>query len=68
MTNIIVKLDEKEVVNALCSLVEGKARSALSENASSTFNIGLSGGSLAKFLCAGLPKIETDWTRWRWVL
>ena len=65
MANIIVKSDEKEVVSALCSLVEGKARAALSENPSSTFNLGLSGGSLAKFLCAGLPKIDTDWTRWR---
>jgi len=65
MANIIVKLDEKEVVAALCSLVEGKARAALSENPNQTFNIGLSGGSLAKFLCSGLGKIETDWRRWR---
>ena len=65
MANIIVKSDEKEVVSALCSLVEGKARAALSESPSTTFNLGLSGGSLAKFLCAGLPKIDTDWSRWR---
>jgi len=65
MANIIVKSDEKEVIKALCSLVEGKARTALSENSTTTFNLGLSGGSLSKFLCAGLPKIDTDWARWR---
>ena len=65
MANIIVKSDEKEVISALCSLIEGKARSSLSKDSNSTFNIGLSGGSLANFLCVGLPKIETDWSRWR---
>ena len=25
----------------------------------------ISGGSLAKFLCAGLPKANTDWSKWR---
>lgn len=29
------------------------------------FKIGLSGGSLVNFLVAGLPKITTDWSKWR---
>ena len=25
----------------------------------------LSGGSLIKYLCNGLPSLETDWSKWR---
>ena len=64
--NIIVKNDEKEVIEALCKLIETKCEAALSVDDGATFNIGLSGGSMAKFLCEGLPKIKCrDWTRWR---
>ena len=64
MANIIVRAEEREVITALSSLIEGKARATLAEPGA-TFNVGLSGGSLAKFLCAGLPAITTDWARWR---
>ena len=57
--------DEAGVVKALCSLIEEKAGEALRQDPSATFNLGLSGGSLAKFLCQGLSSISTDWTRWR---
>jgi 6-phosphogluconolactonase len=60
---ILVKTGEAEVVEELCNIIQEKAQESLSKNA--TFNIGLSGGSMAKFLCQGLPKIETEWSRWR---
>jgi len=63
MANIIVKRDEAAVVEELCRLVEQEAREAV--DATGTFHLGLSGGSLAGFLCKGLPKIETDWSAWR---
>ena len=62
---IIHKKDEKEVVAALCSLIETKCQDVLASGPEVTFNIGLSGGSMAKFLCSGLPSIKTDWARWR---
>ena len=52
--------DEAAVIKSLCSLIERKAAAAL-KDPGATFNLGLSGGSLAKFLVAGLPRIETDW-------
>ena len=57
--------DEAGVIQCLSSLIEKKAAAALAQNDSATFNLGLSGGSLAKFLCQGLPTIQTDWARWR---
>eukprot|EP00088_Acartia_fossae_P017930 TRINITY_DN20282_c0_g1_i10.p1 TRINITY_DN20282_c0_g1~~TRINITY_DN20282_c0_g1_i10.p1 ORF type:complete len:250 (+),score=64.66 TRINITY_DN20282_c0_g1_i10:64-813(+) len=60
---IVVKDDESGVISHLCQIIQQKAKESLSKN--ETFNIGLSGGSLAKFLCEGLPKIDTEWSRWR---
>ena len=57
--------DEAAVIQSLCSLIESKAAAALNQDPEATFNLGLSGGSLAKFLCQGLPSIQTDWARWR---
>jgi len=51
------------VVAELARLVEEAAREAVA--ATGTFHLGLSGGSLAGFLCKGLPKISTDWSAWR---
>jgi len=64
---VVVRPDEAGVVAELCRIVEAEARTALSADRGpdATFHLGLSGGSLAKFLVAGLPKIATDWTRWR---
>jgi len=62
MANIVVKKDEDEVVAELCRLVEQQAKDALEKY--DRFHIGLSGGSLVKFLCKGLPKISTDWSKW----
>lgn len=62
---ILKKEDEKEVIQALCSLIEARSEAALSASATARFHLGLSGGSLAKFLISGLSTIKTDWARWR---
>jgi len=62
MSNIIVKKDEGAVVVELCRLIQEEAQEAIDKHGS--FHLGLSGGSLAKFLCQGLPNINTDWTKW----
>ena len=62
---ILKKEGEKEVIQALCSLIEAKSEAALSASVNATFHLGLSGGSMAKFLVSGLPSITTDWARWR---
>ena len=49
MANILVKKNEEEVVTELCKLVEKEAKDAIA--AHGTFHLGLSGGSLASFLC-----------------
>ncbi|XP_076031526.1 6-phosphogluconolactonase [Oratosquilla oratoria] len=54
--------NEGEVASELCTLVEKLANDAIA--ARGTFTIGLSGGSLVKFLCNGLPKIKTSWDKW----
>ena len=49
MANILVKKNEDEVVTELCKLVEKEAKDAIAAHGS--FHLGLSGGSLASFLC-----------------
>ncbi|XP_063240306.1 6-phosphogluconolactonase [Bacillus rossius redtenbacheri] len=58
----IVK-DEDDLIHELSILIEDKANKAIEKD--ELFKIGLSGGSLIKFLSIGLPKIETDWSKWR---
>ena len=62
---IVKKEDEKEVIQALCSLIEDRSKAAISASDTATFHLGLSGGSMAKFLISGLATIQTDWARWR---
>ncbi|XP_047490202.1 6-phosphogluconolactonase-like [Penaeus chinensis] len=61
MVRKVVK-DEEEVTKELCGLVEKFANEAIDSRGS--FTIGLSGGSLAKFLGKGLPSISTSWDKW----
>jgi len=63
MANILVKKNEDQVIVELCKLIEKEAKDAIAR--SGTFHLGLSGGSLATFLCRGLPSISTDWSAWR---
>ncbi|KAG8190088.1 hypothetical protein JTE90_006028 [Oedothorax gibbosus] len=55
--------NEAEVISKLAKLVESKAQETLHKN--SCFRVGLSGGSLIKFLCKGLPTISTAWPKWK---
>ncbi|CAG2231446.1 PGLS [Mytilus edulis] len=54
---------DKEVSKDLCQFVIDKATSSIQERG--TFTVGVSGGSLVKYLCNGLPSSKTDWTKWR---
>lgn len=53
---------EQEVAKQLCTLVEHLSNEAI--EARGRFTLGLSGGSMTKFLCGGLPSIETEWDKW----
>ncbi|KAI8770978.1 6-phosphogluconolactonase [Biomphalaria glabrata] len=54
---------EEEVSQKLCQLVVTRANAAIESKG--LFTVGFSGGSAAKFLCSGLPKCNTDWSKWR---
>ncbi|KAK3590592.1 hypothetical protein CHS0354_001617 [Potamilus streckersoni] len=60
---VVVAESEKEVAEKLCAFVIEKANIALSEKG--TFYVGVSGGSLPKFLCDGLPHLKTNWNKWK---
>lgn len=61
---LITVKSEQNVIEELCKLVESSATEAISR--SGHFRLGLSGGSLVKYLCHGLPSITTtDWTKWQ---
>ncbi|KAJ8915795.1 hypothetical protein NQ315_004607, partial [Exocentrus adspersus] len=60
---VIVLENKDEVIQKLCALIETTAINSIKEK--EVFNIGLSGGSLASFLTTGLPKIKTDFSKWR---
>nr|CAI5853492.1 unnamed protein product [Callosobruchus analis] len=60
----IVVLDTKEnVISKLCEVIENSAKENIEKHG--VFNIGFSGGSLVTFLATGLPKVKTDFTKWR---
>ncbi|XP_034255906.1 6-phosphogluconolactonase [Thrips palmi] len=54
---------EEDVITSLCNLIQDVANKAIETE--DVFKIGLSGGSLINFLALGLPKITTDWSKWR---
>ncbi|KOB73366.1 6-phosphogluconolactonase, partial [Operophtera brumata] len=62
MTTIIKVSDEKEIINRLSSYVEKISNDAI--NNRGRFYVGLSGGSVVKYLCEGLPKVDTEWSKW----
>ncbi|KAJ0171993.1 hypothetical protein K1T71_012756 [Dendrolimus kikuchii] len=61
LTVIKVK-DEQELINKLASYIEKISNDAI-ENQRKFF-IGLSGGSVVKYLVESLPKINTKWSEW----
>ncbi|XP_012257012.2 6-phosphogluconolactonase [Athalia rosae] len=63
MAQTIIETDVPNVVKRLASLIEESANEAIARD--DVFKVGLSGGSLVKFLSDGLPSISTDWSKWR---
>jgi 6-phosphogluconolactonase len=61
--SIRVVKDRDEVVAQLADLI--KQVSDEKTASQGVFNIGVSGGSLVGFLKEGLPKIQTDFSKWR---
>ncbi|XP_050518249.1 6-phosphogluconolactonase [Diabrotica virgifera virgifera] len=62
MTVIVVENKDK-VIEKLCELIERAAKESIDKG--DVFLIGVSGGSLAVFLEVGLPKIKSDFSKWR---
>lgn len=60
---IIIVKNESSVIDRLWSLIEKSASVAIQEN--SVFRVGLSGGSLIKFLASGAEKSNSDWSKWQ---
>lgn len=60
---ITVVQDEECVIKELCTVIQNISKKAIERD--DVFKVGLSGGSLTKFLSIGLPKIESDWSKWR---
>lgn len=63
MSEIIVERTEDLVIDRLWSYIEKSAADAIAANGS--FRIGLSGGSLIKYLATGADKCATDWSKWQ---
>lgn len=63
MSEIIVERTEELVIERLWSYIEKSAAEAIAANGA--FRIGLSGGSLIKYLAAGADKSTTDWSKWQ---
>jgi len=55
--------NEEEIIAQLCQIIEEKARRAIAER--NIFIVGLSGGSICNYLCRGLPKIKSEWSKWK---
>lgn len=60
---LITVKSEQNVIEELCKLVESSAAESIAR--CGTFRLGLSGGSLIKYLCHGHPNITTEWTKWQ---
>ncbi|XP_014209727.1 6-phosphogluconolactonase [Copidosoma floridanum] len=60
---ILIEPDEAGVVQQLARTIEEYAKEAIDDE--DVFKIGLSGGSMVKFLAEGLPMIKMDWSKWR---
>ncbi|XP_060591167.1 6-phosphogluconolactonase-like [Ruditapes philippinarum] len=60
---MIICETDTQVAEKLCAFVIAKANESIKANGS--FYVGLSGGSLVKYLCNGLPQLDTDWKKWR---
>lgn len=62
MMEVIVVRNERSVIERLWATIEKLATVSIAER--SVFRVGLSGGSLIKYLAAGAEKCQTDWSKW----
>ncbi|KAJ2944950.1 hypothetical protein O0L34_g1847 [Tuta absoluta] len=60
--NVIKVADEQAIISKLESYVQKLSNDAIHNRGK--FYIGLSGGSVLKYLCQCLPKVKTDWSKW----
>ncbi|XP_067661715.1 6-phosphogluconolactonase-like [Haliotis asinina] len=60
---VLVFENDSSVSENLCKFVIDKANDAIKRK--NVFTVGVSGGSLAKYLCNNLPNHNTDWSKWR---
>ncbi|XP_031634293.1 6-phosphogluconolactonase [Contarinia nasturtii] len=60
---IITVENESHVIGRMWELIEKSANEAIAEN--SVFRVGLSGGSLIKYLANGAENAKTDWSKWQ---
>lgn len=60
---VITVANESSVIERMWELIEKSASEAIAEN--SVFRVGLSGGSLIKYLANGAEKANTDWSKWQ---
>lgn len=63
MSEVIVEHSEELVVDRLWSYIETAAAEAIA--ATGAFRVGLSGGSLIKYLASQADKSQTDWSKWQ---
>lgn len=62
-SEILTETNEEAVVSRLWNTIEKLSGEAIERDG--VFRIGLSGGSLIKYLAAGAAKCNTDWTKWQ---
>lgn len=62
MLEVVVVRNENGVIERLWATIEQLAATSIAER--SVFRIGLSGGSLIKYLANGAEKCKTDWSKW----
>ncbi|XP_018335347.1 6-phosphogluconolactonase [Agrilus planipennis] len=60
---VIVTENETELINKLASILENNSNTSITRDG--TFKVGLSGGSVVKFLNEAIPKLKTDLSKWK---
>ncbi|CAG9856054.1 unnamed protein product [Phyllotreta striolata] len=60
--SVIIVENKDKVIAKLSEIIEETARISIQKRGK--FLVGFSGGSLATFLATGLPKIQTDFSKW----
>lgn len=62
-TELFIDGTEADVISRLWTTIENLSTEAIERD--NVFRIGLSGGSLVKYLASGADKCNTDWSKWQ---